>query len=162
MNPRQRYQAVLQRRRPDRCASEASMMERDVRWLCSQFGLPDQEAAQRFMLSDVRRAYPEYIGPPLPISPKTGAKMTPWGITAKDGEIVLEINGQEVISLADGEYTWVALPPGKYQVTNRTPFMQIDLSGTATDGTDYSDSFENAIHMPSRRTCFWKKCGKRR
>ena len=43
--------------------------------------------------------------------------------------ISFEINGSEVIALADGEYTWVELAPGKYSVTNRTGFMSMDLSG---------------------------------
>jgi len=51
------------------------------------------------------------------------------GSAAGTSKIGFEINGQEVVSLADGEYTWIELPPGTYEVTNRTPFMSIDLSG---------------------------------
>lgn len=51
------------------------------------------------------------------------------GSAGGTSRIGFEVNGQEVISLADGEYTWIELPPGEYEVTNRTSFMNIDLSG---------------------------------
>ncbi len=90
MTPRQRVQAALDRKRPDRVPCMASLAGADVTWLMQTFDLSDRDHAEQFMLSDFRRVYPAYIGPELTISEKTGAQMTVWGITTKDGDYSLD------------------------------------------------------------------------
>lgn len=120
------------------------MMDRDVRWLCEQFGLPDRDAAERFMGSDVRRVYPEYVGPELTVSPKTGATMTPWGITAKDGDYAVDghpLAGADEAAIDAYPYpklewfdfeAFAARPPiaGEYMIRCGEPFS---LLGKAYD-----------------------------
>jgi len=60
------------------------------------------------------------------------------GSATGTSKIGFEVNGQALVSLTDGEYTWVELPPGSYEVTNRTPFMQIDLSGRTPSASTHT------------------------
>jgi hypothetical protein len=83
---RQRVQAAIDRRTPDRVPSHSQLGGRDEAWVKETFGRSDHEAALRFMLSDFRNVFPAYVGPELTVSARTGARMTVWGITEKDGD----------------------------------------------------------------------------
>lgn len=90
MTSRQRVQTAIARKTPDRVPCASSLTEKDFTWLMETYNLQTKEAAERFMFSDFRAVYPTYIGTELTVSAKTGARMTPWGITEKNGDYALD------------------------------------------------------------------------
>lgn len=87
---RQRVQTAIARKTPDRVPCASSLTEKDIAWLMETYKFQTGEEVERFMLSDFRAVYPAYTGPKLAVSSKTGARMTVWGITEKNGDYALD------------------------------------------------------------------------